>query len=258
MTINVRYLSKDQIEGNAEWLLTDYEATAGASLKAPIPVDEIAKYHLALRLEFANLHQTFGRPMTGDEPDILGALFLEAEAILIDCSLDPKTNPLMIGRCRFSIAHEIGHWRLHRHIFAKNSAKGHSGSFAPPLTCPSRTGKDRIEWQADFYASCLLMPRELIFDSWRERFGTNAPFIFENDQFNPTFAPKQANQIRNRRLSSGCQAARRRDCRAIFNNIARELTESFCVSAEAMCIRLQNLDLLRVREPRELWSTGGL
>ncbi|MBK8008612.1 MAG: ImmA/IrrE family metallo-endopeptidase [Rhizobiales bacterium] len=34
---------------------------------------------------------------------------------MIDDSLDPEENPSMLGRYRFTLAHEIGHWRLHRH-----------------------------------------------------------------------------------------------------------------------------------------------
>jgi hypothetical protein len=27
-----------------------------------------------------------------------------------------------------------------------------------------------VEWQADFYASCLLMPRKMVFEAWEEAF----------------------------------------------------------------------------------------
>ena len=53
-------------------------------------------------------------------PDILGAIWVDKEIILIDRSLDPKDNPSMQGRYRFSVAHEIGHWRLHRPYVAKD------------------------------------------------------------------------------------------------------------------------------------------
>ena len=51
MSIKVRYLSKDEIELEAELLLAQYAETIGGPVKLPVPVDEITKYHLALQLE---------------------------------------------------------------------------------------------------------------------------------------------------------------------------------------------------------------
>ena len=43
---------------------------------------------------------------------------------MIDESLDPEENPAKEGRYRFTLAHEGGgHWRLHRHLFAKDPAQ---------------------------------------------------------------------------------------------------------------------------------------
>src|ERR1700730_11401174 len=62
-----------------------------------------------------------------DERDIrrLGDLAKEESRdearIVIDESLDPEENPAKEGRYRFTLAHEGGgHWRLHRHLFAKD------------------------------------------------------------------------------------------------------------------------------------------
>jgi hypothetical protein len=40
----------------------------------------------------------------------------------------------------------------------------------PAVVCRSSEAKKREEWQADFYASCLLMPRKMIFATWDEFF----------------------------------------------------------------------------------------
>ena len=118
MAIQVRYLTEDEIERDAELLLAEYEETAGEPVKLPIPVTEITAYHLALRLGFGDLHETLGIPRTHDQPDILGAIWIEKEVVLIDQHLDPKKNPAMNGRYRFSVGHEIGDWRLHRNLFS--------------------------------------------------------------------------------------------------------------------------------------------
>jgi hypothetical protein len=71
------------------------------------------------------------------------------------------------------LAHEGGgHWRLHRHLFAKDRAQTtlFGGPSAPSVICRSSQAKERAEWQADFYASCLLMPRKLVFAAWDEAF----------------------------------------------------------------------------------------
>ena len=43
MSIKVRYLSKDEIEREAELLLAQYAETIGGRVELPIPVDEITQ-----------------------------------------------------------------------------------------------------------------------------------------------------------------------------------------------------------------------
>jgi hypothetical protein len=114
MAIKVKYLTEDEIEKDAELLLAEYEDTTGEPIKLPVPVSDITTYHPALRLGFDDLHKTLNRPMLRGQPDILGAIWVEKELVLIDRHLDPKSNPSMLGRYRFSVAHEVGHWRPHR------------------------------------------------------------------------------------------------------------------------------------------------
>jgi hypothetical protein len=73
-----------------------------------------------------------------------------------------------------------------------------------------------------------MMPRKLIFETWRERSGTTAPFIFEINKFNPTFALRRSNRI-----------LKDPDYQIVFNMIAREFAQVFRVSTEAMRIRLE-------------------
>jgi Zn-dependent peptidase ImmA (M78 family) len=107
---------REELECEAERLLAEFEETIGSNIEPAIPVEDIARYHLCLRLELADMHGVLDVPMMGDSPDILGALFLEHSAILIDSSLDPDANPAQLGRYRFSVGHEVGHWWLHRKV----------------------------------------------------------------------------------------------------------------------------------------------
>jgi hypothetical protein len=191
MSIPVPYLSDEVIERDAAALLAEYARARGVTVRPPIPIEDIVEKHLKLRVEFDDTHKLFGIPRDPEcDADILGAIFFDEARIVIDESLDPEENPAKEGRYRFTLAHEGGgHWRLHRHLFAKDPTQAalFGGSAAPSIICRSSQAKEPVEWQADFYASCLLMPRKLIFETWRERFGTTAPFIFEINKSNPIF-----------------------------------------------------------------------
>jgi hypothetical protein len=178
----VPYLSEATIERDATALLTEYARARGVAIAPPIPIEDIVEKHLKLRIEFDDTHKLFGIPRDPEcDADILGAIFFDEARIVIDESLDPEERPGIEGRYRFTLGHEGGgHWRLHRWIFAKNPAQGalFGGPEAPSFLCRSSEAKKREEWQADFYASCLLMPRKLVIEAWRGRFGnTNARIL---------------------------------------------------------------------------------
>lgn len=246
MAIKVRYLSEVEIEKDAELLLAEHTETTGAPIKLPVPVEEITTYHLALRLEFANLHETLRIPMLRDQPDILGAIWIDTEAILIDRSLDPKHNPSMSGRYRFSVAHEIGHWRLHRSYVAKdvNQASLFDGSTEPTVICRSSQAKEPIEWQADFFSSCLLMPRHRVHEEWQECLGRTRPLVLSDLQPNGRVMMRAQTKIYEQgRSETGAVDD------ALFEEVAKPIARRFGVSAPAMRIRLEKLGLLLRQTP---------
>ena len=261
MSKPVPYLSGETIERDAAALLAEFAQARGVIIAPPIPIEDIVEKHLKLGIEFDDTHRRFGVPReSGQEPDILGAMFFEAKRIVIDESLDPEENPAKEGRYRFTLGHEGGHWRLHRHLFAKDSAQ--SALFGedpvPSVVCRSSQAKEPVEWQADFYASCLLMPHKLIFETWRERFGTTAPFIFEINKSNPIFAPRRSNWFHiSRAFESERYTHKKPDYQIAFNMIAREFAQVFCVSTEAMRIRLEKLGLLLREVPPQRSFTVG-
>jgi hypothetical protein len=224
--------------------LAEYAQARGVTVKPPIPIEDTVEEHLKLRVEFDDTHKLFGIPRDPED---------EAR-IVIDESLDPEENPAKEG------AHEGGgHWRLHRHLFAKDPMQAalFGGPAAPSVVCGSSQAKERVERQADFYASCLLMPRQLIFEAWRERFGTTAPFIFEINKFYPTFAPRRSNWIDiSKAFETETDRVRKPDYQIVFNMIAREFAQVFCVSTEAMRIRLEKLELLLRDVPHQQILAG--
>src|SRR3954468_9779381 len=125
MTLFVSYVSDEAIENNAQALLAEYADARGVSIEAPVPIDDIIEKHLKIGLEFDDMHRRFGVPRSGPtlDPDILGAIYFGDRHIVIDESLDPDSGPSREGRYRYTAAHEVGHWRLHRELFSKDPAQ---------------------------------------------------------------------------------------------------------------------------------------
>ena len=174
MTKFVSYVSDEAIEKDAQSLLAEYAHARSVVIEPPIAIDDIIEKHLKIGIEFDDTHRLFGVPRSGIgfDPDILGAIFFDQKRIVIDESLDPDANPAKEGRYRYTAAHEVGHWRLHRRLFGRDLAQTSLLDPNAPASviCRSSQAKARIELQADLYASCVLMPRKLVFSAWDEAF----------------------------------------------------------------------------------------
>src|SRR3954452_7195945 len=128
----IPYLSEEAIERDAAALLAEYAHERDVIIEPPIPVEDIVEKHLKIGIEFDDTHKLFGVPRPTPDPDILGAIFFDDRRIVIDETLDPEENPSKEGRYRYTLGHEGGgHWRLHRHLFAKDPAQ--ATMFGRPL-----------------------------------------------------------------------------------------------------------------------------
>jgi hypothetical protein len=248
MAIKFRFLTEHEIEKDAKLLLAEYEDTIGEPIKLPVPVDEITTYHLALRLGFDDLHKTLNRPMPRGQPDILGAIWVEKELVLIDRHLDPKNNPSMSGRYRFSVAHEVGHWRLHRSYVARDPDQTalFETSTEPTVICRISQQNEPIEWQANFFAACLLMPRRRVHDEWKDCLGRNRPLLLSDLRPTGKVMMRAPSMIYGR---GGDEAGAVDD--ALFEEVAKPIARRFGVSAQAMRLRLENLGLLLRQAPQQ-------
>ena len=250
MSMLVPYLSDEKIERDAAALLAEYGQKIGAAIVLPVPIEDIIEKYLKLGIEFDDTHRRFGVPRSrlDGEPDILGAIFFDERRIVIDESLDPEESPHKEGRYRFTLAHEGGgHWRLHHKLFANNPAQAalFPGPATPAVICRSSQVKERVEWQADFYASCLLMPRNLVMEAWNEMFPDSksrviAPLI-------PIDHPYV--ELRRVEHQSGFLSFKTVD--NMLDDIANPLSEKFLVSISAMRIRLEKLGLLLREVPHQ-------
>jgi hypothetical protein len=216
----VRFLPEKQIEREAQLLLDEW-AAQGHEVGIPVPLECILESHLQLGFELEDLRARFGGH------DVLGAIWFADRVVRIDSSLDPVEHPAMLGRYNFTIAHEMGHWRLHRDQLLNdpNEAMLFEAGGGPAFVC--RDG-DRApeEWQADNFASCLLMPRELVRSAWRDWRGTDDPVAVADLDVGDFHGDREKDE----------QMAKERFC--------REFADIFEVSAQAMRIRLEKLELL--------------
>lgn len=116
------------------------DALIGSNPVAPINVDEIIERQ-GIRL------------VPYEEPGISGILMIERNRATIGYAEHENTN-----RQRFTKAHELGHFMLHRggDLFIDKDFKT---MHRPSTNTPSSAWQ---EWEANEFAACLLMPEELL------------------------------------------------------------------------------------------------
>jgi Zn-dependent peptidase ImmA (M78 family) len=160
--------------------------------------------------------------------------WIEREQVIIDERLDPTDHPEMIGRYNFTVGHETGHWQLHRKYFLKDPNQGElfDADRGPTIVCRTSQAREPIEWQADYFSSCFLMPRALLCEAWKSN---------RNSLGSITLTELKAAMARK-------NIAKDTD-EAIIEKFVAPLAKDFAVSPIAMRIRLENVGLV-VREER--------
>jgi hypothetical protein len=165
--MKVPWLPKRQISRVAESVIAGYENKIGRNLTPPISVEEIIENYLHIRLGTMNFETHLG--MKG----VLGATYVGARVICIDESFS-QTG--LEGRYTFTCAHEVGHWVFHRQ-YAKEVNRNRPQELS--IICHSERAREPIEWQADYFASCLLMPEEAVKATFARMCGSK-PILLEN------------------------------------------------------------------------------
>lgn len=212
--MNVPWLSKRYIAAEAAALFEGYRRRTGRS-QPPIDVEKIIEKDLGLSLGYEDLERRLGTR------GVLGAIFVDQRLILVDERLLGDGQE---GRLSFTYAHEIGHWILHRDLAAETQPR----TTAFRTLCRESDADLPLEWQANYFASCLLMPEGLLRATFERLFGTASLKIFnvESAYCGPLgFDPCVANwpMIADAAIETGS-----------FSNVSRH----------AMIIRLQQLGLI--------------
>lgn len=232
----LRYMTDQEYEDEAVLLLAEFGRQHVEVSAPPVPIDDIVADYLRLSVFYKDLKNEFG------VDDVLGALWVNKRQVDIDLGLVPEENPSMLGRYHFTLAHEAGHWRLHRHLFQKKANQLQllpAGAERPEYICRSADA-DPIEVQANRFASCLLMPREMVKRAWHEWRGS-MDAIYLDDLA----------------AASGLSPTGSEDdpiAQSLFKEAARPLAGTFEVSPDAMHIRLKSMKLLLHKKERTLFD----
>jgi Zn-dependent peptidase ImmA (M78 family) len=215
--MKVPWLTKKSIAAAAGGVITDYEAKIKRPVQPPIPVENIIERGLSLKLGFTDLRKKL------KFDDVLGATYVKEEMICVDRSLAENQNE---GRLCFTFAHEAGHWVLHRTLVDQVCRTGGGRAF---IFCRIKEAKKPIEWQADYFASCMLMPEKAVKDVFCKCYGSR-PLILYNVK------------------SAFCGPICFDPCVENWPQIAGMVKEAggfSNVSKQAMIIRLQDLGLVQ-------------
>jgi len=122
----------------------------------PVPIEEIADTHVGLLvLDVDDLGAAPGAPELTQGQSLSGLLLPAAGEIWVNAA-EARQWP---SRRRFTIAHELGHWRLHRD--AEHAVFCRSGSIAAEMP-GQRLSIPPVEDEANMFAAAVLMPVHLI------------------------------------------------------------------------------------------------
>ncbi len=166
MHVRVPFLTVKEIERSADEILACYSTVRGP-LNGAVDVDFVIERLLGLDLGVIDLKGLLGNP------DVLGATVVDQRRVYVDQSLEQTP-----GRFAFTLAHEVGHWVLHRPHLAmhpKGSALFDVSELIEPQPAFGPGRKPQVEWQADQFAACLLMPGRLVRAAVHDAFGGRLP-----------------------------------------------------------------------------------
>ncbi len=146
-----RFLDKHGLECRALDVLLSLQAAPDYGLQFPLDASRVAEY-LGLDVVWDAL-----------PPDELGpvaARILPLER-LIEINEAVLDAPAGFGES--TLAHEIGHWVLHIDreavVRLERLQQRGVGVAVEPFLCRSEAELQGMEWQAQYFAGCLLMPR---------------------------------------------------------------------------------------------------
>ena len=216
--LNVPYLKEDEIEKCANILTeADVETRIQTTICSKLLLFEDLSLDPFAYAESRGLnHKTEAM----EDNSQLGLLDVEKNLVILNAGMDNKK------RYRFTMAHELGHYILHSPLFKKQGVVSVGESEDTLLV--SENDSLRLEYQANKFASCLLMPKKLVdtlYDIFFDR--------YVHQEFGDSFHALYYNQNQPETWQS-------------YNHIVGHMSRLLGVSKQAMTIRLLSLELLKM------------
>lgn len=173
----IPYITYEALDDYGQRLVQDFSPEI-AHIPGILDVDSFVEYYLQLNVEFRRI--SYNRKILGmtafndglvevinEDTGKPEQLTVAAGTVVIDTSLMAKRN---IPRLRFTMIHEGAHWLLHRKAYAEDNPFGPAGVYENQFlaakegrvdysrSVKEHTDIERMERQADFLASAILMP----------------------------------------------------------------------------------------------------
>lgn len=167
-----------QIEKEADEFLKTFHP----SLSIPIPIEDIVEYGLGLTVV----------PHKGLFSKESIDAFLSSDLTELHIDEDHYTDQTTRGR--FTIAHEIGHFIMHREFITVATSIDNWKQ----IILGEGSGRDYLETEADSFAGCLLMPRKPLLEEFQtqkekmEQFFSKTKMAMPSDE---QMIPYVANKI---------------------------------------------------------------
>lgn len=174
-----QWYEKEEIERMATELRLQIQNKRQRRLKAKYVAEAAADY-LDLGIVWESI--------PADDRGEIAAMIIPTQQEII---INERIPALKDGFGQSTIAHEIGHWILHINRQAAIEFKDKIDRCLEienkPFLCRSSTSLKGIEWQAQYFASCLLMPVYLLTEEIKGRDLTNWKHLYAiADEFGVT------------------------------------------------------------------------
>lgn len=186
----VPYITNDALDSYAEALVADF-APERRRVPGPVNAENFAEYYLKMPVEYRRISSdrqilamtafnTGVLQIVSEDTGMPEPMIVRAGTIIVDPSLTAKRN---LPRLRFTLMHEASHWLIHRYAFSEDNPFGPPGVYENQYLAAKegridysrsqkeRTDIERIERQADFLASAILIPRPALRAAYRDYFG---------------------------------------------------------------------------------------
>lgn len=205
MKLSVAYLEKDDIKRAAD----NFNSRYNTAKVIPMPIDLIIESHLNINIV----------PIAGLKENLDNDGFISRDFTTIH--IDQYIYFNVEVRYRFSLAHEIGHYILHKDIIG-NLKFDNVDDWAEIYDSIDSNDYGKLEFQANHFASCLLVPD----------FALKPKFDEALKGILPDIKTAQEKGI-----------SRETYLEPVVSSIARKLAPAFNVSSSCMENRIRNDDL---------------